>query len=112
MGGNCEGGNFGWGSRYSACRGDGDSTTTHGGGRGRLLWHIVKHYDYGSNEFVVALGYQGDDIKRYLPDYFSVNSNVRIRHDSGEVDATNGNAETLNLIDTGLPPLLGAGSNS
>lgn len=61
----------------------------------------MKHSNYGFNEFVVALGYKGDDIKRYFLDYFSVNSNLRIKLDSGEVAATNGNAETVNLIDIG-----------
>jgi glucose-1-phosphate cytidylyltransferase len=32
-----------------------------------ILWHIMKHYaHYGSCEFVIALGYRGDDIKRYF----------------------------------------------
>ena len=34
------------------------------GGR-PILWHIMKHYaHYGFNEFLVALGYKGDAIKR------------------------------------------------
>src|SRR6187431_3358344 len=34
------------------------------GGR-PILWHIMKHYSrYGFNEFVLALGYKGDQIKR------------------------------------------------
>ena len=36
------------------------------GGR-PILWHIMKHYSrYGFNEFVLALGYKGDQIKRYF----------------------------------------------
>jgi glucose-1-phosphate cytidylyltransferase len=36
------------------------------GGR-PILWHIMKHYaHYCSREFIVALGYRGDDIKRYF----------------------------------------------
>ena len=39
------------------------------GGR-PILWHIMKRYaHYGFNEFVVALGYKGDVIKRYFLDY-------------------------------------------
>lgn len=53
----------------------------------------MKHSNYGFNEFVVARGHKGDDIKRYFLDYFSVNSNLRIKLDSGEVAATNGNAD-------------------
>ena len=36
------------------------------GGR-PIVWHIMKHYSrYGFNEFVLALGYKGDQIKRYF----------------------------------------------
>jgi glucose-1-phosphate cytidylyltransferase len=32
-----------------------------------ILWHILKHYaHYGYREFSMALGYRGDDIKRYF----------------------------------------------
>jgi glucose-1-phosphate cytidylyltransferase len=38
------------------------------GGR-PLLWHIMQHYSHhGFNEFVIALGYRGDVIKRYIVD--------------------------------------------
>ncbi len=41
------------------------------GGR-PILWHIMKHYaHYGFNEFVVALGYKGEVIKRYFLDYYA-----------------------------------------
>ena len=47
------------------------------GGR-PILWHIMKHYSrYGFNEFVLALGYKGDQIKRYFLDYHAVGQ----RHD-------------------------------
>ena len=35
-----------------------------------ILWHIMMHYSrYGLNEFVIALGYKGEYIKRYFADY-------------------------------------------
>ena len=38
------------------------------GGR-PILWHILKHFaHYGHREFFVALGYRGEDIKRYFLD--------------------------------------------
>jgi glucose-1-phosphate cytidylyltransferase len=38
------------------------------GGR-PLLWHIMRHYAaYGLTDFVVALGYKGEVIERYLTD--------------------------------------------
>ena len=36
------------------------------GGR-PILWHLMKYYEhFGHNEFVVALGYKGEYIKRQL----------------------------------------------
>src|SRR6266568_2648401 len=44
------------------------------GGR-PILWHIMKHLAYyGVREFVIALGYKGDMIKRYFADYSHINS--------------------------------------
>ena len=35
-----------------------------------ILWHIMKHYaHYGFNEFVIALGYKGEYIKRWAREY-------------------------------------------
>ncbi len=35
-----------------------------------ILWHIMQHYTrYGHSDFVVALGYMGEIIKRYFVDY-------------------------------------------
>ncbi len=42
------------------------------GGR-PILWHIMKHYARaGLKEFVVALGYKGEVIKRYFLDYHAL----------------------------------------
>jgi glucose-1-phosphate cytidylyltransferase len=38
-----------------------------------ILWHIMMHYAcYGFNEFVIALGYKGEYIKKYIVDYCSL----------------------------------------
>ncbi len=35
-----------------------------------LLWHLMKYYSYfGHNEFVLCLGYKGDQIKKFFLDY-------------------------------------------
>ena len=40
-----------------------------------ILWHIMKHYaHYGYKDFVIALGYKGEYIKRYFADYASLSS--------------------------------------
>ena len=53
------------------------------GGR-PVLWHILHHYShFGFNEFVIAVGYKGERIKRYMADYQIESHNVRI-HVSGQ----------------------------
>ena len=48
------------------------------GGR-PILWHIMKIYaHYGFNEFVVALGYKGDVIKRYFLDYCALHGELTV----------------------------------
>jgi glucose-1-phosphate cytidylyltransferase len=78
------------------------------GGR-PILWHIMKHYShYGFKEFVIALGYKGEFITRYMVDYslFS-NKNLRVDMRGADVQASyNGEGEDLEdwivqLIDTG-----------
>ena len=35
-----------------------------------ILWHIMKHYaHHGFTEFICALGYKGEFVKRYFLDY-------------------------------------------
>lgn len=80
------------------------------GGR-PILWHIMMHYStYGFKEFVVALGYKGECIKRYMADYCSLSPDLRISLKSGHVEPyTNRNGNGLredwivDLIDTGQP---------
>ena len=75
-----------------------------------ILWHIMKHYSYyGYNEFVIALGYKGEYIKKYLIDYCSLHSNLTVNLREGEVQMHGGNHPdwTVELIDTGLNTLTG-----
>ncbi len=80
------------------------------GGR-PILWHIMMHYScYGHRDFVVALGYKGEVIKRYMVDYCSLNSNLTINLKAGRVDLhdTDGIQDwTIQLIDTGLNTMTG-----
>jgi glucose-1-phosphate cytidylyltransferase len=75
------------------------------GGR-PLLWHIMQHYSHhGFNEFVIALGYRGDVIKRYIVDCCRLNSDLTIQLRSGDVmrHATGEKMDwTVDLVDTGL----------
>lgn len=75
-----------------------------------ILWHILKHYShYGYNEFVVALGYKGEVIKKYMVDYASLNGNLTVQLKSGKVDAHGGSRPdwTVQLVDTGISTLTG-----
>ena len=74
------------------------------GGR-PLLWHIMRHFaHYGHREFVIALGYKGEEIKRYFLQYRQLNSNISVRLKDGHVQVLDGEVEdwTVDLIDTGL----------
>lgn len=75
------------------------------GGR-PILWHIMMHYaHYGFNDFVIALGYKGEVIKKYMVDYCSLNSNLKVNLRSGAVEMNGGYRPDWNveLIDTGIP---------
>jgi glucose-1-phosphate cytidylyltransferase len=74
------------------------------GGR-PILWHIMKHYArYGFTSFVIALGYRGEDIKRFFVDYVSLSGDLTIRTGQRRVERVNGEMEdwTVELVDTGL----------
>ena len=56
------------------------------GGR-PILWHIMKHYShFGFKEFVVALGYKGEVIKRYFLDYCSLSADMTLRSADGQIE--------------------------
>jgi len=73
------------------------------GGR-PILWHIMKHYSrYGFTEFVLALGYKGDQIKRYFLDYHAVGQDMTVSLQDGRVEPLNNKMEPwkVHLVDTG-----------
>src|SRR5688500_2989030 len=70
-----------------------------------ILWHVLKHYShYGHNEFVIALGYKGEHIKRYFSDYCSLESNLTVKLRSGDVIRHQNHHPdwSVELIDTGV----------
>lgn len=80
------------------------------GGR-PLLWHIMKLYSaHGFNEFVCALGYRGEVIKRYFLDYRALLSDVTISLASGTVEYATREVEDwrVTLVDTGEGSMTGA----
>ncbi|NED99621.1 glucose-1-phosphate cytidylyltransferase [Phytoactinopolyspora halotolerans] len=74
------------------------------GGR-PILWHIMRHYlRYGYSEFVIAAGYKGEVIKRWMLDYATLASDVTVRPRHGEVTLHRRDTDedwTVNVVDTG-----------
>jgi glucose-1-phosphate cytidylyltransferase len=74
------------------------------GGR-PILWHIMMHYaHFGFKHFIVALGYKGETIKKYMVDFCSLNSNLTVNIKNGDVIIHDGfKADWIvDLIDTGF----------
>lgn len=70
-----------------------------------IIWHIMKHYaKYGFAEFVIALGYKGDEIKRFFLDYNRLRANLTVDIATGQSDfhEPTPDAWIVHLIDTGL----------
>ncbi len=64
------------------------------GGR-PILWHIMKHYShFGFKEFVIALGYKGEVIKRYFLDYCSLSADMTLRLPIGQSRSTTRRSRT------------------
>jgi len=70
-----------------------------------ILWHIMRHYAHHKlSDFVVALGYKGEVIKRYMVEYCSLAGDLTVSLGDGEVEVHDGERDdwTVELIDTGF----------
>jgi len=79
------------------------------GGR-PLLWHLMKSFSvHGLNDFVVALGYKGDVIKRYFMQYPDIGSDLSIDLGSGRMERQGSIREDwhVELVDTGQDTMTG-----
>lgn len=79
------------------------------GGR-PILWHIMKHYGhYGCNEFLVALGYKSEVIKRYFVDYLHLGGSLTVCMKECSTIRHHGPADdwTVHLMETGLHTVTG-----
>ncbi len=75
-----------------------------------ILWHVMMLYDrFQLRDFVIALGYKGEQIKKYFVDYASLDGNLRINLKNGEVEVEDGIRKnwSVELIDTGTNTLTG-----
>ncbi len=69
-----------------------------------ILWHIMKTYAYyGFKQFIVALGYRGDMIKRYFLDHYSLTGNMSIDLATGSVERHEACSDDwqVQLVETG-----------
>lgn len=75
------------------------------GGR-PILWHIMKHLShYGLNDFVIALGYRGDTVKRYFMDMANAAGDMEVDMSTGLVAIKHEpppEGWRVHLIDTGI----------
>ncbi|GAJ12156.1 unnamed protein product, partial [marine sediment metagenome] len=74
------------------------------GGR-PILWHIMMHYaHYGFKNFLIAFGYKGEVIKKYMVDYCTLHSNLTVNLKNGEVFVHEGSKQDwiVELVDTGI----------
>lgn len=71
-----------------------------------ILWHIMRYYaHFGFREFVIALGYKGEQIKRYATNFASLAGNIRVDYGKRSIayDAANAmDGWSLDLVETGL----------
>jgi len=69
-----------------------------------ILWHVMKIYAAaGFDEFVLALGYRADVVKRYFLDYYRLRSDLTVTGD-GSVEVHDGERDNwrIHLVDTGI----------
>jgi len=70
-----------------------------------ILWHILKNYStYGFNEFIIALGYKAEVVKKYFLNFYALNNDISIDLATGKTVIRDGNQPKwkIHLVDTGL----------
>ena len=69
-----------------------------------ILWHVMKHYAaHGFDDFVIALGYKGEVIKRYFLDAYELAGTLKIDFAGGEVERSDVEHDAWRVysVDTG-----------
>ena len=75
-----------------------------------ILWHIMKIYaHYGFHEFIIAMGYKADYIKKYFLEYPSYSGNLTIKIHDGQSQVVRREQDdwTIHLEDTGHDTMTG-----
>ena len=69
-----------------------------------ILWHIMNIYAaFGFKEFVLALGYKGEEIKKYFLNFYMLNNDLSIDLSNGHAEPHSGQQPhwKVHLVDTG-----------
>lgn len=75
-----------------------------------IIWHIMMIYSYyGLRDFVIALGYRGEVLKKYIVDYVALNGHLTVDLCTGEIRPhSSGRPDwKVDLIDTGIATMTG-----
>ena len=76
-----------------------------------ILWHIMQIYALqGFNDFVIALGYKGDIIKRWIKDLFELDGSFTIQMSTGNVNNFEKKLSqnfSITALETGISSLTG-----
>ncbi len=75
-----------------------------------ILWHILNIYSaFGFNEFVLALGYKGEDIKKYFLNFYALNNDLTVDLAEGksEIHEEKQPNWKISLVDTGQNTMTG-----
>ena len=75
-----------------------------------ILWHIMRHFEhYGFREFVIALGYKGEYVKKYFVDYCALEGDITIDFETGGVvgQSVQKPSWRMNLVETGISTATG-----
>ena len=70
-----------------------------------ILWHILKIYSfYGFNDFLIALGYKGDLVKKFFLEYIDYSGDITISIKKKEKKVIREDFENwnLSLVETGI----------
>lgn len=102
----------GRGTRFQEETGSKPKPMVEVGGR-PILWHIMKLYaHYGFNDFILCLGYRGEQIKEYFLNYQARNNDFTIslsKNNSIEFHSNHSEQDwRITLVDTGQDAQTGA----
>jgi glucose-1-phosphate cytidylyltransferase len=79
-----------------------------------ILLHIMHIYSfYGFKEFIIALGYKGNYIKRYFFEYYYLRNSFSVNLKNGDLTKHEGKSEdwVVHLVDTGFSTQTGGRIN-